>query len=60
MTFDEAWEKHEQWLLSIDSNLSRITEKQAVFEENLAHLTKGQALLTQSMTRLGNGNQPPN
>ena len=36
MTSDEAWKLHEQWLLSIDSNLDRIAAAETEVQASLA------------------------
>ncbi len=45
MTIEERIELHEQWVLSMESKLSRVTDQQALFE---VHQTR----LAETMTQL--------
>jgi ABC-type transporter Mla subunit MlaD len=53
MTSEEAWERHEQWLLSIDSNLDRVAaDLQAAtseFREGLAAVNASLAKTTEAL-----------
>jgi ABC-type transporter Mla subunit MlaD len=50
MTSEEAWERHEQWLLSIDSNLDRIAADLERTDRSLANTNDALAIVAQNQS----------
>jgi chromosome segregation ATPase len=52
MSLEERIELHEQWIRSIESNLSRVSDQQAVFEVHQARLTEAMTQLAAALVTL--------